>query len=251
MLHGSSRRRARTSPRIGLAAAEGGGEHTDCTATPSPPRDAVAPAMWAPTRISGTPVKYCTYPIPPWTTAMNIHADSVSVDRSSNGPGLRRSVQANASADGDRQTARHAVDPRHRRDVEAPTADVLLAGVRAGSGDDRAGDERRPRCRCRSRQANVRSVGTIGGADATGRDSSGPARRTAISANAIDAIASRKCDCTSAGCRSVRTAIPPTTPLASTVTSTPSDGADETVAARAHPERSDRHRQASGCRSGR
>ena len=53
---------------------------------------------------------------------------------------------------------------------------------------------------------------------------SGDDRRTATRANAIEAIARRKCDCTSAGCRSARTARPPTTALASTVTSTPIEG---------------------------
>ena len=49
-------------------------------------------------------------------------------------------------------------------------------------------------------------------------------RPIATTPKVIDTIARRKCDCTRAGCRSARTAMPPTTPLANTESNTPTAG---------------------------
>ncbi len=110
-----------------------------------------------------------------------------------------------------------------RTDVEPVPADVLLAGVGPGAGDDGAGDERGGGQARRRRPAAGGAVSANEQLAAMGSVARTPAR-TAIRPNAIDTIASRKCDWTRKGCRSPSTAMPPTTPFARTETSTPIAG---------------------------
>ena len=126
----------RIAPRRGDQRPGGAYRARAAWSRPSPPSPRRRGARRA---VPGTPLKYWTYPTVAWRAATNsqVVITGVIAARSRR---VRRMRHSESEGDGDRHDHGHAVDAGDRRDVEPEAPHVLVAGVRAGTGDQRAGE---------------------------------------------------------------------------------------------------------------
>ena len=181
----------------------------------------VAPATWSGDEPGGHPAPVLQVA----DRALGDGGDAPRVDRGVEHLAVVRPAGAGATcrqaiaADGDPHD--DAVDPGDRGDRQVEAAGLLVAGVRAGAGDDGAGDDGQRRSTTTTQRTARRVRGTT---DATRRPPSGwPARDSRTTALATSTIDSRKWPCTASGCRSTSTVIPPSTIWPITPATSPSD----------------------------
>ncbi len=159
--------------------------------------------------------------MPPWSTARNIQVEIVPLNRSNN-PGVRRSADDQRQEHRDGDPHRDAVHLGDGGDVEPVPTGRLVTGVRAGSGDHGAGDEGR----CDHHAERHEEAGDERG-DPESMTPTDRLRPRAVQGDETEADRQHGQDemgLHEEGCRSPRTAIPPTTPLPRIVASTASDG---------------------------